>query len=136
MNALESEMMKLQFVYGNTHQTLKEFQTRGDLEFKHSWCAFVRPKSKKMPSKKFIRKVTFNFVPDYMTTSFVKNQPPFEHKCKAGWGYFEMEIRIDWHPWTKLKPTLQTFDLCFSRGGTKKTITVKINKDDVKSKIK
>ncbi|CAI2380452.1 unnamed protein product [Moneuplotes crassus] len=131
----ENKNMTVWLKFGNTYEELKEFTSRGVIDFKHKWSLYVQLQNKKIDPKCIIKKVEFDLEDPSGTTTIKKNFPPYRYNC-IGYGTFSTPITITFQFWTKLEPMKIDHFLSFEKGGLNRSVAIKLDKEMYKLKVK
>ena len=75
----------------------------------HRWTMFVTLNDSTAETKKFIKTVTYHLHPTYAVNKFKLKEAPFL-LSRVAWGYFEIEVDIEFQDWTRLN-TLKLYHM-------------------------
>mmetsp|Transcript_6771 Transcript_6771/g.8850 ORF Transcript_6771/g.8850 Transcript_6771/m.8850 type:complete len:99 (+) Transcript_6771:411-707(+) len=97
--------MTVKFAYGNTHSMVenpKKARSNKSEVNKHRWVMFVALNTDKDQTAKFVKSVTYHLHPTFKPSVIKVTEAPFL-LSRIGWGYFDVEMEIEFKEWTGLK---------------------------------
>ncbi|EGD81713.1 hypothetical protein PTSG_02424 [Salpingoeca rosetta] len=115
----EKNVVHKRIVYGNTAHIIERSP---DSPHTHEWKLYVQSATNE-PLENFVKKVTFTLHPSFKPPTRVVDKPPFQ-VVENGWGEFEAQIKIQFHPTTLKSMTLRHIVRLFP---SDKTITADDN---------
>ena len=133
----EDEIKKVQLIYGNTHNLLKDgkpLRSNPSLINNHEWTFFVRTADKNMDIKKFIKKIEVILDPSFGDVTVDLRNFPFEMKG-VGYGEFTLSFKIYWQSWLKMQASSIDHQLSFQPKGKSSAYVLKYDKS-LESNIK
>jgi len=99
------DKMTVKFAYGNTHSMVenpKKARSNKSEVNKHRWVMFVALNTDKDQTAKFVKSVTYHLHPTFKPSVIKVTEAPFL-LSRIGWGYFDVEMEIEFKEWTGLK---------------------------------
>ena len=108
----------IHFAFGNLHELIKQPQltTGGKQTNTHAWTMFVALNQAKALTGEIIKSVTYDLHETFYPKEVLVSSYPFICR-RIGWGYFDVEIKIGFQPWTKIKTKKLTHRLSFDDNG-------------------
>ena len=109
----------LRFAFGNTHEDVKNPKAvNGDetLKNSHRWAMFVAFNDNKDLTAKYIKSVTYHLHPTFRVNKIKVSEAPFL-LSRVGWGYFTIQMDIEFQAWTKQPVMRLEHELCFDNKG-------------------
>ena len=108
---------KMTFIIGNTAATVTDKEYLAKMKHNQSWDWKIFVKSSDNNTSKYIKAVTFKLHETYRNPVRKVEKAPFELATRA-YGYFNIEVKIAFHP--KVRKEIITLDymLDFSKNGT------------------
>ena len=93
----------LRFAFGNTYEEVenpKRARSNKSEWNYHRWTMFVAFNDDKELTSKYIKSVTYYLVPGFKPRKIKVTNAPFL-LSRVGWGYFTVEMDIEFQAWTK-----------------------------------
>lgn len=116
---------KIKIFYGNTHQTLQNYNKNNS----HEWKFFIRGDLKsKIKIKELIKKVEVELDPSFGGVSIQLRGEPLEI-IRKGYAEFTLVFKIFWQKWLKLEPMTLEHHLNFQKESTTKVYIFKFPKE-------
>ena len=87
----------VKFSFGNTHEEVanpKKARSDASKTNTHRWCMFMSLSNDVEESAKFIKSVTYHLHPTFKPSKIKVSEAPFL-LSRLGWGYFEIEMDIE-----------------------------------------
>ena len=125
------------FSVGNTHAiepNPKPSKSKPEYKNTHRWIMFVTLTKDKNNSEKFIKSVTYHLHPTFKPSVITINNFPFI-LSRIGWGYFTVELEVNFQSWTGLGPMKLSHELCFDDKGKSNSFKVELDPTLLKSKL-
>ena len=94
----------VKFAFGNTHEEVKNpkpSKSKADVQNTHRWCMFVSLNGNPDETKKYVKSVTYHLHPTFRPNKIKVEKAPFL-LSRLGWGWFEIEMDIEFQPSTGL----------------------------------
>jgi hypothetical protein len=94
----------IHFAFGNLHELIKSpgTTTVEKLSNQHAWTMFVALNHAKALTGEIIKSVTYDLHETFYPKEVSVSSYPFICR-RIGWGYFDVQIKIEFQPWTKIK---------------------------------
>ena len=89
----------MSFSFGNTHERVpnpKPCRSNPDYMNRHKWCMFMKVDEDNELTSKIIKSVTYKLFPGFKPRVVQLLKPPFL-LSRVGWGYFDVEIEVEFH---------------------------------------
>lgn len=126
-------MKLVKFAFGNTHEDVvnpKPSRTGGSgQKNSHRWCMFMSLNNSPEETNKFIKSVTYNLHPTFKPSKIKLTEAPFL-LSRVGWGWFDVEMDIEFQPNTGLPKHHLTHELCFEGDGKTQSILLEVDGDN------
>ena len=120
-------MQLIKFAYGNTHEEVK--QPEKENTNTHRWCMFVSLNGSPEETNKYIKSVTYHLHPTFRQPKIKVSEAPFL-LSRLGWGWFEVEMDIEFQPSTKLGTKRLKHMLEFDGNGKTQSILLEVQSND------
>ena len=95
----------VKFSFGNTHEEVKNPKPAKSggpgTKNSHRWCMFVSLNGNPEETQRYIKSVTYHLHPTFKPNKIKVSEAPFL-LSRVGWGYFEIEMDIEFQPSTGL----------------------------------
>ena len=82
----------------------------------------------KEQTQKYIKRVTYYLHPTFKPSEIVVDQAPFL-LARVGWGYFDIEMKVEFQKSTGMKPVKLVHELNFDGNGKTQTFQMDVNED-------
>ena len=80
-------------------------------------------------TSKYIKSVTYFLHPTFKPSEITVSEAPFL-LSRVGWGYFEIEMLVEFQPHTGVKTMRLNHELCFENKGHTQSILLEISNDE------
>ena len=120
----------LRFCFGNTHEDVqnpKQSRSKPGTKNTHRWCMFMSLNDNVDETSKYIKSVTYYLHPTFKPSVIKISEAPFL-LSRLGWGYFPIQMVVEYQPEVGIKPMTMEHMLCFDGKG--KTQSVLIEAED------
>ena len=125
-------MRLVKFAFGNTHEEVKKPQPAksgaAGTQNTHRWCMFVSLNGNPEETQKYIKSVTYHLHPTFRPNKIKVSKAPFL-LSRLGWGYFEIEIDIEFQPRTGLGTKRLAHMLNFDGKGKTQSLLLEVAGD-------
>ena len=107
--------LPFRFAFGNTHSLVIDPKPANSDQKKknsHRWVMFVCLNNDKDATQKYIKSVTYHLHPTFKPSVIKVEEAPFL-LSRVGWGYFDVEVIVEFQPNTNIGVKKIVHELCF-----------------------
>jgi len=125
----------VKFSFGNTHEEVKDpkpSRTNAQLKNSHRWCMFMSMSNDVEQTSKFVKSVTYHLHPTFKPSKIKVEEAPFL-LSRVGWGYFGIEMDVEFKPSTGLGTKKLNHMLDFEGAGKTQSFLLEVNSEDSQS---
>jgi len=120
----------MRFAYGNTHEEVKNpkpaSNSKEGVKNTHRWCMFMSLNQSPEETQKYIKSVTYHLHPTFRPNKIKVEQAPFL-LSRTGWGYFEIDMDVEFQPSTGLGKYRLSHMLSFDDKGHTESILLEVD---------
>lgn len=80
-------------------------------------------------TKKYIKQVTYHLHPTFKPNKIVVKEAPFL-LSRVGWGYFDIDMELEFQPAMGLPSKMLTHGLCFDDKGKTSSVFLEVNANE------
>lgn len=121
----------VKFSFGNTHEEVKNpkpAKSGGpNTKNSHRWCMFVSLQNPEETAR-YIKSVTYHLHPTFKPNKIKVTEPPFL-LSRVGWGWFEVEMDLEFQESTGLGTKRLCHMLCFENKGKTQSVLLELSDD-------
>ena len=121
----------VKFCYGNTHEEVenpKPSNSNPKTKNTHRWCMFMSINGSPEETAKYIKSVTYHLHPTFKPSKITVKEAPFL-LSRLGWGYFDVEMDIEFQPSTGLGKKKLVHELSFDGDGKNAAIFLEVDQE-------
>ena len=111
----------IKFSFGNTHEDVKNPKGKNS----HRWCMFASLAQGADETGKFIKSVTYHLHPTFTPSKIKVEKAPFL-LSRVGWGWFDIQMDIEFKESTGLGTKRITHELCFDGKGKTQSFLMEV----------
>ena len=127
----------IKFAFGNTHSDVvnpKNSRSKTGTKNSHRWTMFVVLNGDNAQTAKYIKSVTYHLHPTFKPSVIKIEEAPFL-LARVGWGYFEIQMDVEFQEWTGMPKAVLHHELCFEERGRTSSIIMEISEQASKIEI-
>mmetsp|Transcript_17667 Transcript_17667/g.51421 ORF Transcript_17667/g.51421 Transcript_17667/m.51421 type:complete len:177 (-) Transcript_17667:30-560(-) len=121
----------VRFSYGNTHEKVenpKPSRSKKGARNGHQWCMFISLNNDPEETARYIKSVTYHLHPTFCPSKIKVTDAPFL-LCRHGWGYFQVQMDIEFRESTGIGVHILEHMLSFEDNGHTESVILEIDGD-------